>query len=92
MNVVRLIISLLHRSCRNVYEVRSKFNCVYCFRAMALLLVMGLPFKKVSFESEADKQSMRDAGLKKWPMIYKDGKYIGGYSDLLLKLTGSERF
>ena len=75
-----------------MYEVRSKFNCVYCFRAMALLLAHGLGYNKVSYESEADKQSMRDAGLKTWPMIYKDGKYIGGYSDLLFKLTGSERF
>lgn len=75
-----------------MYEVRSKFNCIYCFRAMALLLVHGLGFKKVSYESDADKQAMRDAGFKTWPMIYKDGVYIGGYSDLLRNLTGSERF
>lgn len=75
-----------------MYEVRSKPNCVYCYRAMALLESFKLPYRKVRYDSEDDKQAMRDNGYKSWPMIYNDNQYIGGYSDLLLKLTGSERF
>lgn len=75
-----------------MYEVRSKPNCIYCFRALALLMTFKKDFTKVRYDSESDKDTMRKEGHKTWPMIYKDGKYIGGYSDLLFKLTGAERF
>lgn len=92
MSALSLITYLNIQRCRQLYEVRSKPNCIYCFRAMALLLVHGLSYVKRQYDSDQDKQTMREAGYKSWPMIYKDGKYIGGYSELLMKLEGSERF
>lgn len=76
-----------------MYEVRTRKQfCIMCYRAMALLLVHDLAYNEVLYDSDENKSQMVADGLNSWPMIYKDGRHVGGYSDLLLKLTGSDRF
>lgn len=69
-----------------MYEIRSKPGCIYCYRAEALLKAHNLPYKKIRFDSDADKQTMRQNNWKSWPIIHKSGVYIGGYDALMSKL------
>jgi len=70
--------------------VYSKKNCPFCAMAMEELKLRGIPFDKVDLE-EIGKTAAEVTGRKvnTVPQIYLEGEYVGGYDDLMVKLTGT---
>jgi len=70
----------------HVYTVFSKNNCSYCVRAIDLIRNNNLQVvvKKID-ESEQFFAEMRKLAptMRTMPVIMKDDKLVGGYSDLL---------
>lgn len=58
--------------------------CPYCVRAKRLLESKGVAFEEINVDREPGKREelARQTGHKTIPMIFIDGKFIGGYSDL----------
>jgi glutaredoxin len=69
------------------WEIYTKKGCYYCEKAKLLLTKHGLPFKSVEI-----KDSNRDSIYKKidektdsyryFPVIFKNKKFIGGYTEI----------
>lgn len=65
--------------------------CPYCQQAKRLLTERQIPFKEVSLVGNDElrtKLSEENGGWRTVPMIFADGKFIGGYDDLRALLTG----
>lgn len=65
--------------------IYTKVTCSYCHMAKDLLKKLNLPFTEVSVDNnnELRQKLQRDNnGYSTVPMIFINGKFIGGYSDL----------
>jgi glutaredoxin len=72
---------------KSVWQIYTKKGCYYCEKAKLLLVKHGLSFKTVEI-----KDSNRDSIYKKidketdsyryFPVIFKNKKFIGGYTEL----------
>jgi hypothetical protein len=75
------------------YTIYSKSDCSYCTKAKLLLADDNLTIYMCDSYLNTDKQEFLDF-IKKitgkeqrnFPIIFKDSKYVGGYSDLLILL------
>ena len=66
-------------------DVYTTKTCPYCLRAKDLLKRRGIPFEEHMIEMDDDAQwdaLEKKSGMQTVPQIFKDGKIIGGYSDL----------
>ena len=70
--------------------VYGKSDCPYCSMAQDELTLRGIPYDYISLK-EIGKTAAEVTGRKKVktvPQIYFEGKYIGGYEDLMIHLDG----
>lgn len=67
-------------------KVYTGTYCGYCHQAKQLLKRLNLPFEEINLDDKADlrqKLSQENNGYRTIPMIFIDGKFIGGYMDLV---------
>ena len=60
-------------------------TCIWCIRAKELLNSKGIPFKNLDINDDELRKELKikAPGIKTIPQIFKDGKRIGGYEDLV---------
>lgn len=59
--------------------------CGFCHRAKALLKKLDLPFEEIGVDGNRElRQKLADDnnGYRTVPMIFIDGQFIGGYTEL----------
>ena len=68
-----------------MYTIYSKPSCGYCLQAKQLLEMEQLPFeyKNLGTHYNLDELMTLAPNAKSFPQVFKDGKCIGGYSDLV---------
>lgn len=60
--------------------------CPYCVQAKRLLSQVGLPYEEIGLDDKPDlrqKLSEENRGYRTVPMIFIDGAFIGGYTELM---------
>jgi glutaredoxin 3 len=60
-------------------------NCGFCVRAKQILAQLGIPFKEIGLELDPElrqRLSEENNGFRTVPMIYVEGKFVGGYEQL----------
>ena len=66
-------------------ELYTKSHCPYCIKALAILQKHNIEFENHEISNDPDlrkKASERAGGYGTVPMIFLDGKFIGGCSEL----------
>ncbi|MBC7661492.1 MAG: glutaredoxin 3 [Chitinophagaceae bacterium] len=66
-------------------KVYTGANCGYCSAAKKLLQTAGIPFQEIGLDDQPDlrqKLSEENGHYRTIPMIFVDGKFIGGFTDL----------
>lgn len=82
----------------NGYTIYTKSNCIYCIKAKKLLENMKIKDNKKIINCDDYLKNDKDDFMsfieyligKKYlfmPIIFKNGKFIGGYNDLVLLLS-----
>ena len=68
-----------------MYTIYSKPSCGYCLQAKDLLTMEQLPFEYKQLGTHYSLQEFMELfpDAKSFPQVFKDGKCIGGYSDLV---------
>lgn len=70
-----------------VYIVWGKSGCPYCDKAKALLASKRLQYRYIDIESDPNTyQEFKSKGFKTVPQIWEDETYVGGYTELLMRL------
>jgi glutaredoxin len=72
--------------------VYGKENCVFCKSATSLLDAKGIEYEYVDIE-ELGKTAAEVTGradVRSVPQIYLDGKYIGGFNELVKHLREAQ--
>ena len=66
-------------------DVYTRPTCIWCIRAKELLNCKGIPFKNFDINDDELRKELKvkAPGIKTIPQIFKDGKRIGGYEDLV---------
>ena len=66
-------------------DVYTRPTCIWCIRAKELLNSKGIPFKNLNINDDELRKELKvnAPGIKTIPQIFKDGKRIGGYEDLV---------
>ena len=66
-------------------DVYTRPTCIWCIRAKELLNSKGIPFKNLDINDDELRKELKvkAPGIKTIPKIFKDGKRIGGYEDLV---------
>ena len=60
-------------------------NCWFCEQAKQLLTRENLPFEDINLDDKLDLRmqlSKENGGYRTIPMIFIDGKFIGGFNEL----------
>lgn len=65
-------------------KVYSKNYCPYCTRAKQLLKSKNIPFQEIDLTNDSATQDklVQETGWQTVPMIFIDGKLIGGFDKL----------
>ncbi len=66
-------------------KVYTGAYCGYCNAAKKLLQTANVPFEEISLDDKPElrqKLSEENGNYRTIPMIFIDGKFIGGYTDL----------
>lgn len=66
-------------------KVYTGAYCGYCNAAKKLLQTAGIPFEEIGLDDKPElrqKLSDENGSYRTIPMIFIDGKFIGGFSDL----------
>ena len=60
-------------------------TCIWCVRAKHLLESKGISYKDLDINNDDLRKELKikAPGIKTIPQIFKDGKRIGGYEDLV---------
>ncbi len=60
-------------------------TCFWCVRAMHLLESKGISYRNLDINNDNLRKELKikAPGIKTIPQIFKDGKRIGGYEDLV---------
>lgn len=70
------------------YLVYGKPSCGYCEKAKRLLSSKKIPHEYVDISKDTLLQfKLKSSGIRTVPAIYLDGEYIGGYTELVIKLS-----
>ena len=67
--------------------IYSKEDCVFCAKAKEFMATLKSEYTEYKLNRDFDREEihMRFPEAKTFPVITIDGKYIGGYNELLLK-------
>lgn len=78
-------------------KIYFKSGCVWCTRAKEFLKSKNIEFEEINLsdlsedEYELEKNKLvENTGQKTFPYIFIDDKFIGGFTDLQLKLVRPE--
>jgi glutaredoxin 3 len=74
-------------------EVYSTRTCGYCRRAEHLLERNHIPYKKIDVTGDAEARAAlieRSGGRRTVPVIFIDGRAVGGYRELAALLESGE--
>ena len=66
-------------------KVYTGAHCGYCNAAKKLLQTAGIPFEEIGLDDKPElrqKLSDENGNYRTIPMIFVDGKFIGGFTDL----------
>ena len=83
------------------YTIYSKSGCIYCDKSKMLLKIDNPvvvdcdPYLVTHSNKEEFLQFINDLAKSEhrtFPIIFRDTKYVGGYSDLLQMLKNDENF
>lgn len=67
-----------------MYIVNTTKNCIFCYRALAILLHKKMKYEVVQHNTPEQREAFKNQGHKSFPQIYRNGELIGGYDDLLI--------
>lgn len=73
-----------------MYIIYSKPNCQQCTQAKMLLEMKGLAYEYLTLGADyelEDVLSTANTTVKAFPIVFKDGTFIGGYPELRGLLT-----
>lgn len=69
----------------NRIQIYTIPNCIWCDKAKALLTELNIPFESIMLETPEQRESLKlQSGQKTAPVVYINGKLLGGFSDLEL--------
>jgi glutaredoxin 3 len=66
-------------------KIYTTFVCPYCVAAKRLLDQVGLPYEEIGLDDKPElrqKISEENGHYRTVPMIFIDGQFIGGFTDL----------
>ncbi len=66
-------------------KVYTGSNCGYCTAAKKLLQTAGIPYEEIGLDDKPElrmKLSQENGNYRTVPMIFIDGKFVGGFTDL----------
>lgn len=61
-----------------MYKIYGQNSCIYCEKAKNLIDCSGEEYDYLNVNKEA----IKDSGMNTVPIIYHNGKLIGGYKEL----------
>jgi glutaredoxin len=66
------------------YVIISKNNCVYCDMVEELLKDAFIDYTIIKIETltEDELKAIKPTEAKKYPFVFKNHKYVGGYNEL----------
>jgi glutaredoxin 3 len=69
-------------------------RCPWCSKAEALLDEHGVKYGKYNKEDNVDlvAEIQSTTGRRKFPMIYTNGRFLGGYDELLLYFKNEPQY
>ena len=68
-----------------MFDMYTRPTCFWCVRAKHLLESKGISYKDLDINNDDLRKELKikAPGIKTIPQIFKDGKRIGGYEDLV---------
>ena len=77
---------------RSLFDIYIRPTCKWCIKAKQLLVKNSLKFNDCTINNKLLREQLNSKapGIKTIPQIFKSGKRIGGYNDLLKYLNKSK--
>ncbi len=68
-----------------MFDMYTRPTCFWCVRAKHLLESKGISYRDLDINNDDLRKELKikAPGIKTIPQIFKDGKRIGGYEDLV---------
>ena len=68
-----------------MFDMYTRPTCFWCVRAKHLLESKGISYRDLDINNDdlRNELKIKAPGIKTIPQIFKDGKRIGGYEDLV---------
>ena len=68
-----------------MFDIYTRPTCFWCVRAKHLLESKGISYRDLDINNDNLRKELKikAPGIKTIPQIFKDGKRIGGYEDLV---------
>ena len=68
-----------------MFDMYTRPTCFWCVRAKHLLESKGISYRNLDINNDNLRKELKikAPGIKTIPQIFKDGKRIGGYEDLV---------
>ena len=68
-----------------MFDMYTRPTCFWCVRAKHLLESKGISYRDLDINNDNLRKELKikAPGIKTIPQIFKDGKRIGGYADLV---------
>ncbi len=68
-----------------MFDMYTRQTCFWCVRAKHLLESKGISYRNLDINNDDLRKELKikAPGIKTIPQIFKDGKRIGGYEDLV---------
>ena len=68
-----------------MFDMYTRPTCFWCVRAKHLLESKGISYRDLDINNDDLRKELKITapGIKTIPQIFKDGKRIGGYEDLV---------
>ena len=68
-----------------MFDMYTRPTCFWCVRAKHLLESKGISYRELDINNDVLRKELKikAPGIKTIPQIFKDGKRIGGYEDLV---------
>ena len=76
-----------------MYEIYGMSKCSYCVKAKQTLTEKNIDYEYYELNKDYVIEQFQEIfpGVKKVPQIMHDGKWIGGYEDLVKYLNGEDK-
>jgi glutaredoxin len=68
---------------KNTYHMISRDGCGYCEKALSFFNLLSVPVNIEKVVTEEEQHRFKREGHRTFPRIFKNGKLIGGYEELI---------